>query len=174
MSDEESVGELLKEREGWMYDEFLRHRPRIRQSSVMPSLNHNRKPAQALKREDAPPERVSVQVKFRLKRPRGQGVRGPKSGCSSLRQSSGAPAVKRNNGKWKATENTKGRGPAKRAATKMKDAVTDDPENIQKTGCTAKPSFSDSKFARLFVILRFDHEVRAAFDKSGQVKDKEQ
>lgn len=37
----------------------------------------------------------------------------------------------------------------------------------------AKVSFSDSEFSRLFVVLRFDHDVRASFLASGQKLKKE-
>ena len=174
MREGASTGELLKEKEGWLYDEFLKQWPRIRQCCVMPSLGHIRKTAEALKREDAPSEHASVQLKFRLKRPRSRVLSGAKSGGSGSRQPLGAAAGDGSSWKRKATDSARDAGPAKRAATREKGAEYRHQEKFQTSEGKPKPPFSDSEFALLFVILRFDQEVRAAFDRSGQVKDKDQ
>ena len=95
MREGASIGDLLKEKEGWLYDEFLKQWPLIRQCCVMPSLGHIRKTAEALKREDAPPGHASVQLKARLERPWSRVLRGANSGGSGSRQPLGAAA-----GEW--------------------------------------------------------------------------
>lgn len=63
-------------------------------------------------------------------------------------------------------------GPAKGAATREKGAEDRDQGKVQTTERKPMPPFQDSKFARLFVILRFENEVRAASDGNEQVKEK--
>ena len=126
------------------------------------------------KGEDAPPEYASEQVKFRLKRPRSREGHGAKSGGSSSRKSLGAAAGGHNNGKMKTTDGANNLSPGKRAAIKEKDGEGKYQEQVRNTEGKPKPPFSDSEFACLFVILRFDREVRAASHRSGQVKDKDQ
>ena len=97
----------------------------------MPSLGHIRKTAEALKREDAPPEHASVQVKFRLKRPRSRVLSGAKSSGSSSRQPLGTAAGEGSSWKRKATDIAGDAGSAKRAATREKGAEDRDQEKFR-------------------------------------------
>ena len=109
---------------------------------------------------------MSLQVKFRSRRPRGRGGHGASSGASSSRKSLGAAAGERTNGRRKNTDGASDLGPAMRAAIKEKNGKGKDQEEVWTTEGEPKPPLSDSESARLFVILRFDQEIQAAFDRS--------